>query len=301
MLAKHDSAYRSTAVTDLKLFCLLEGNSTSSAFEVEVPAASTVFYLKERIKEKKAVDFAEVVANKLTLWKGSILTAPARQITLSDLTDEEKSISSSKRKWLSAEDNGWIVWTLLSIEPYDSCNASLIFNKQSSKVLLAGNGTICKSIDVMNHGPRWLKRHRKSRQCDSGSCSITTIDVDQAAVYLIDELSKKQKTASFSRDYNSTANVYGGHPNLPPAFIKETPNSPAQSSSTASTQKTPQSNINNDDDDDDDDDLAQGRLRSDLATMEFGFSTKLKAPTVTSCYKGFYPPGNGIRAVEAAL
>lgn len=81
----------STAKVDYKLVCLIEGSSTSTAFEVEVPAERTVFHLKDAIKTQKASEFHDIDADRLTLWKVSLSTTPTRQITLSDLKDEEKS------------------------------------------------------------------------------------------------------------------------------------------------------------------------------------------------------------------
>ncbi|KAF9342143.1 hypothetical protein BGX26_008250, partial [Mortierella sp. AD094] len=59
-------------VTDnrLSLFCLVDGQAT--LFSVDIDPAKTVDHLKVAIKDKKANDFSDVDADKLTLWHVSI-------------------------------------------------------------------------------------------------------------------------------------------------------------------------------------------------------------------------------------
>ncbi|KAG0220672.1 hypothetical protein BGW42_000215, partial [Actinomortierella wolfii] len=57
------------ATNPLNLFCLVDGESTSSAFPVSVSTTTTIGELKELIKVKKANDFEDVDADKLTLWR----------------------------------------------------------------------------------------------------------------------------------------------------------------------------------------------------------------------------------------
>jgi uncharacterized protein YfeS len=54
----------------LTLFCLVDGES--SPFSVDVERTKTVDKLKEAIKDKKAIAFADVDAEMLTLWRVSI-------------------------------------------------------------------------------------------------------------------------------------------------------------------------------------------------------------------------------------
>ncbi|KAK3809463.1 MAG: hypothetical protein J3Q66DRAFT_405465 [Benniella sp.] len=153
----HCSRYHSSASTDYKLLCLINGKSTSTVFEVQVPAERTVAHLKNVIKAEKASDFHDVDVDRLALWKASLSTTPTRLIKLHDLTEEEKTrmkleavenpaseiskafgkcpapnkihvIVQVKRKWFPANSPKW------SIEP--SCRdeaSSLVFNEQAFK------------------------------------------------------------------------------------------------------------------------------------------------------------------------
>ncbi|KAG0038060.1 hypothetical protein BGZ82_001195 [Podila clonocystis] len=55
----------------MSLFCLVDGEATP--FTVEVDRTKTVDHLKDLIKAKKANDFSDIDADKLTLWRVSIL------------------------------------------------------------------------------------------------------------------------------------------------------------------------------------------------------------------------------------
>jgi hypothetical protein len=52
--------------------CLVDGESTSRAFPVEIAAAMTVGQLKDRIKEKKTPKFDDIAADELTLWRVTV-------------------------------------------------------------------------------------------------------------------------------------------------------------------------------------------------------------------------------------
>ncbi|KAF9943784.1 hypothetical protein BGZ72_003406, partial [Mortierella alpina] len=56
----------------LTLFCLVDGESTSNAFSIEIDSAKTVDGLKDAIKTKKTNAFSDVDADQLTLWRVSI-------------------------------------------------------------------------------------------------------------------------------------------------------------------------------------------------------------------------------------
>ncbi|KAF9978383.1 hypothetical protein BGZ73_002562 [Actinomortierella ambigua] len=60
------------AASPLNLFCLIDGESTSSAFPVSASTTTTVGELKELLKAEKANDFQDVDAYKLTLWRVNI-------------------------------------------------------------------------------------------------------------------------------------------------------------------------------------------------------------------------------------
>ncbi|KAI1292365.1 hypothetical protein EDD11_008792 [Mortierella claussenii] len=57
----------------LNLYCVVEGETGSRAFSVKIPSSNTVDDLKDLIKIKKAPEFDDIAANKLTLWRVSIL------------------------------------------------------------------------------------------------------------------------------------------------------------------------------------------------------------------------------------
>ncbi|KAI7817526.1 hypothetical protein BC939DRAFT_465621 [Gamsiella multidivaricata] len=60
-------------MSDLTIFCLTDGEPTSNAFSVKIPSKKeTVDRLKELIKAKKTVAFADVDTDKLTLWRVSV-------------------------------------------------------------------------------------------------------------------------------------------------------------------------------------------------------------------------------------
>ncbi|KAF8936737.1 hypothetical protein BGZ47_009366 [Haplosporangium gracile] len=53
----------------LTLLCLVDGEETTHAFSVKIPLTDTVDDLKVHIKVKKADEFSDVDARKLTLWR----------------------------------------------------------------------------------------------------------------------------------------------------------------------------------------------------------------------------------------
>ncbi|KAF9369335.1 hypothetical protein CPC16_004587 [Podila verticillata] len=58
----------------LSLFCLVDGDTTP--FSVEVDRTKTVDHLKDHIKAKKAPEFNDIAADKLTLWRVTIPVVP---------------------------------------------------------------------------------------------------------------------------------------------------------------------------------------------------------------------------------
>ncbi|KAF9133873.1 hypothetical protein BG015_003496, partial [Linnemannia schmuckeri] len=53
----------------LTLFCLVDGETTSQAFSVDIDQTKTVDHLKKLIKTEKAPRFDDVAADELTLWR----------------------------------------------------------------------------------------------------------------------------------------------------------------------------------------------------------------------------------------
>ncbi|KAG9061870.1 hypothetical protein KI688_007021 [Linnemannia hyalina] len=76
----------------LKLFCLVDGEATTNAFPVEIESTKTIGDLKNFIKDKNAVEFTDVDANSLTLWRVSIPDADDDEtpVLLDGLTRKKK-------------------------------------------------------------------------------------------------------------------------------------------------------------------------------------------------------------------
>ncbi|KAF9580019.1 hypothetical protein BGW38_003496, partial [Lunasporangiospora selenospora] len=73
------------------LFCLVDGEST--AFPVSASTATTFGELKDLIKAKKAPEFDDVAADKLTLWRVSVPVPPKKnrkEIWLADVTSKDE-------------------------------------------------------------------------------------------------------------------------------------------------------------------------------------------------------------------
>ena len=56
----------------ITLFCLVKGNTTANAFEVDIEKDKSISHLKKVIKAEKQNDFAGVDADRLKLWKVTI-------------------------------------------------------------------------------------------------------------------------------------------------------------------------------------------------------------------------------------
>ncbi|KAF9389902.1 hypothetical protein CPB97_010415 [Podila verticillata] len=56
----------------MSLFCLVDGEATSSAFSVKISSSDTVDDVKDLIKAKNSIAFSDIDANELTLWRVSI-------------------------------------------------------------------------------------------------------------------------------------------------------------------------------------------------------------------------------------
>ncbi|KAF9307624.1 hypothetical protein BG003_000453, partial [Podila horticola] len=75
----------------LTLFCLVDGESTP--FPVEIEPTKTIGGLKKAIKDEKAIAFADVDADMLTLWRVSIPVVPKKErkeISLADVPSNEE-------------------------------------------------------------------------------------------------------------------------------------------------------------------------------------------------------------------
>ena len=80
-------------MADLKLFCLVDGGSTSNAFPVKITSTDTIADLRELIKIKKSPEFDDIAADKLTLWRVSIPVTDDNEdfpILLDNIRENEK-------------------------------------------------------------------------------------------------------------------------------------------------------------------------------------------------------------------
>jgi hypothetical protein len=79
----------------LTLFCLVDGEPSSSAFPVSIATAKTIGELKKAIKTEKSPEFNDIAADKLTLWKVSISSTDDEDespIILDELSDRKKLV-----------------------------------------------------------------------------------------------------------------------------------------------------------------------------------------------------------------
>ncbi|KAG0006413.1 hypothetical protein BGZ65_008339, partial [Modicella reniformis] len=85
-------------MTDLNLFCLVDGHPTSKAFLVKTPSTETVAHLKKLISVEKASEFDEITPDNLTLWSVSIPIAGDDGIpTIVDTLTEKNELSPAVR------------------------------------------------------------------------------------------------------------------------------------------------------------------------------------------------------------
>jgi hypothetical protein len=85
----------------LTLFCLVDKESTSRAFEVEISATRTVSYLKKLIKKEQAPAFDDITANQLTLWRVDIPKDRKGSAITVDALDDVKTELDEPRTYLS--------------------------------------------------------------------------------------------------------------------------------------------------------------------------------------------------------
>ncbi|KAG0079784.1 hypothetical protein BGZ92_000898, partial [Podila epicladia] len=82
----------------MTLFCLVDVETTSNAFSIKIPSSDTVDDLKKAIKVQKAVAFADVDADMLTLWRVSIPDEDddEQPILLDNVSERKKLKATSK-------------------------------------------------------------------------------------------------------------------------------------------------------------------------------------------------------------
>src|ERR1044072_4572018 len=77
----------------ITLLCLVKGNTTASAFPVDINKDQLVGHLKEAIKAKKQNDFAGIDADRLKLWKVTIPGDQDDQLTNLKLQDSDELLA----------------------------------------------------------------------------------------------------------------------------------------------------------------------------------------------------------------
>ncbi|KAF9437372.1 hypothetical protein BGZ76_001040, partial [Entomortierella beljakovae] len=72
-----------------KIFCLVDGYCSSTAFPIKATSTDTIADLKRFIKAEKG--FGDIDPDNLILWKVSFTSTPKRPITLSNLNAKGKN------------------------------------------------------------------------------------------------------------------------------------------------------------------------------------------------------------------
>ncbi|KAG0339132.1 hypothetical protein BG000_002769 [Podila horticola] len=98
----------------MTLFCLVDGEATSTAFSITIPLNDTVGDLKNLIKTRKANDFSDIDANHLTLWRVSISDdnqgVPITIVSLEKKTELNNPRTRLSKLFLtSPDDNTYII------------------------------------------------------------------------------------------------------------------------------------------------------------------------------------------------
>ncbi|ORZ12045.1 hypothetical protein BCR41DRAFT_356395 [Lobosporangium transversale] len=91
--------HNTITTNQITLFCLVDGESTSNAFSVEIDPTKTVDGLKKHIKAEKTPPFDDVAADELTLWHVSIVIGDdedEKTITLSEHPNAKKLRATSE-------------------------------------------------------------------------------------------------------------------------------------------------------------------------------------------------------------
>ncbi|KAF9198642.1 hypothetical protein BGZ59_004467, partial [Podila verticillata] len=105
---------------NVTLFCLIEGESVSTAFEVEVASAKTISTLKNLIVDgNQAPAFRDFAAKDLVLWRASIPDDKQGSAITVDALDDKTELNNPRAKLSklfpeSPDDNTYIIvqWPL---------------------------------------------------------------------------------------------------------------------------------------------------------------------------------------------
>ena len=77
----------------ITLFCLVKGNTTANAFEVDIEKDKSISKLKEAIKTKNSQTFANVDAKDIKLWKVPISDDHDDQLRNLSLEDSDELLA----------------------------------------------------------------------------------------------------------------------------------------------------------------------------------------------------------------
>jgi hypothetical protein len=80
----------------ITLFCLIKGNTTASAFEVDIEKDKSISHVKKDIKAEKQNDFAGIDADKLRLWKKEISDDQDDLLSNLSLEDKDELLATKK-------------------------------------------------------------------------------------------------------------------------------------------------------------------------------------------------------------
>ena len=64
----------------LELLCIIEGESASNAFKVQIESTVRISTLKDEIKHKMEPEFDGITASRLSLWRVSIAKSASEEI-----------------------------------------------------------------------------------------------------------------------------------------------------------------------------------------------------------------------------
>ncbi|KAF9412654.1 hypothetical protein BGZ76_005145, partial [Entomortierella beljakovae] len=78
-------------IEKVQIFCILDGQNSSTAFSIKIAPTDTVDDLKDAIKLKNPNDFRNIDANKLILWKVAISSHPPSNIIFRNLRIKERN------------------------------------------------------------------------------------------------------------------------------------------------------------------------------------------------------------------
>ena len=80
----------------ITLLCLVKGNTTASAFAVDIDREKLVSHLKKAIKAEKQNDFAGIDADRLKLWKVPISDDQVDPLSNLSLQDSDELLAIRK-------------------------------------------------------------------------------------------------------------------------------------------------------------------------------------------------------------